>query len=138
MVCGFPQAKLPAAHCATCVLWLLQFSACFMKGKLYLNGSDYLMQGFDHELRRHGFAGNSCQIILELGGTISPELLEQRLGTFLDRYPILSARPGGFFLPRWKLPRKRGRTAKIRVHRADPILSERTFNEPLDTRRGEL
>ena len=34
-----------------------------------LNGSDYLMLGFDHELRRHGFAGNACQIVLEGGET---------------------------------------------------------------------
>jgi hypothetical protein len=37
------------------------------------NGSDQIMRTFDYELRRHGFAGNQCQIVLELVGKISAE-----------------------------------------------------------------
>ena len=47
-----------------------------MKNSVPFNGSDQLMRGFDYELRRHGFAGNQCQIILELAGKISPEILQ--------------------------------------------------------------
>ena len=71
-----------------------------------LNGSDYLMLGFDYELRRRGFAGNSCQIVLELNSAISPDSLKKRLADLVNRYPILNARPGGIFLPKWKLPRR--------------------------------
>jgi len=42
-----------------------------MRNNARLNGCDYLMLGFDHELRRAGFAGNSCQIVLEIGSAIS-------------------------------------------------------------------
>ena len=50
--------------------------ACSMPGDLPLNGCDYLMLGFDHELRRRGYAGNSCQIILELPRRISVDALK--------------------------------------------------------------
>ena len=43
------------------------------------NGCDTLMLGFDYELRRRGFAGNSCQIVLELSTPIDPERLSRRL-----------------------------------------------------------
>ena len=47
---------------------------CSMRVNPQLNGSDYLMLGFDYELRRRGFAGNSCQIVLELNFVISPDV----------------------------------------------------------------
>jgi hypothetical protein len=109
-----------------------------MRGKQHLNGSDYLMLGFDQELRRHGFAGNSCQIVLKLGAAISPEALQQRLEFLWDRYLILSARPGGLILPRWKLPQRSTSAPRIRVHRDERALSQRLFNEPLAINRGEL
>jgi len=109
-----------------------------MHGDLPLNGSDYLMLGFDHELRRHGYAGNSCQIVLELASPISPEALRQRLVGLANRYPILRARPGGLFSPKWKpLPAANG-FPLVRVHRASPDLREQLSDEPLAIRRGEL
>ena len=102
-----------------------------------LNGSDYLMLGFDHELRRGGFAGNSCQIVLELNSAISPDALKKRLAYLVSRYPILNARPGGIFLPKWKLPR-RPITPQVRVHRDSPDLRQQLADEPLAMKRGEL
>jgi len=102
------------------------------------NGCDYLMLGFDHELRRHGFAGNSCQIVLELGSAISPDALRERLRKLLERYPVLSARPAGLFSPKWKLPRGNSREPQVRVHRDEPGLRQRIVNEPLDTNAGEI
>jgi hypothetical protein len=102
-----------------------------------LNGSDYLMLGFDYELRRCGFAGNSCQIVLELDSTISPDALKKRLADLLNRYPILNARPGGIFLPKWKLPRH-PITPQVRIHRNSPNLRQRLADEPLAMKRGEL
>ena len=81
-----------------------------MKGDPQLNGSDYLMLGFDYELRRQGFAGNSCQIVLELGAPIAAADLRQRVADLVRRYPILHARPGGSFLPKWK---SAGRTGVV-------------------------
>jgi len=109
-----------------------------MTGNPYLNGSDYLMLGFDHELRRRGFAGNSCQIVLELGATISPAALQHRLAVLRNRYPILRARRGGLVRPQWKLPRRAEPALSIRVHDDEPEVSQRLFNEPLATERGEL
>jgi hypothetical protein len=109
-----------------------------MSGNLHLNGSDYLMLGFDHELRRHGFAGNSCQITLELGAAISPDALRQRLVVLVNCYPILRARPGGIFFPKWKSAPGAAACPQVRVHRHEPGLHQKLFNEPLASRRGEL
>ncbi len=109
-----------------------------MPGKLPLNGCDYLMLGFDHELRRHGFAGNSCQIELELDAAISPDVLRQRIAALVERYPILRARPCGWWMPKWKLPSARAPQPQVRVHQAAPGLREKLCDEPLDLKRGKL
>lgn len=109
-----------------------------MPAKLPLNGCDYLMLGFEHELRRHGYAGNSCQIELELATPISPETLRQRVAMLVSRHPILRARPGGWLLPHWKLPGKNAPLPQIRVHRAQTGLREKLCDEPLQPKRGEL
>jgi len=109
-----------------------------MRPKWHLNGTDYLMLGFDHELRRRGYAGNSCQIVLELGAAISVETLQQRATTVAARYPILNARPSGWFCPRWKLPKGIVSAPRIRVHQDQPALPQRILNEPLAVQRGEL
>ncbi|MFO1513795.1 MAG: hypothetical protein U1F83_12905 [Verrucomicrobiota bacterium] len=102
-----------------------------MPGDSPLNGSDYLMLGFDYELRRQGYAGNSCQIILELDCAISPDALRQRLTTLVQRHPILASRPAGLFSPRWKsVPF----VPSVRVHTATP----ENLSEPLAVSRGEL
>lgn len=108
-----------------------------MSGNPHLNGSDYLMLGFDCELRRRGFAGYSCQIVLELKSAISPALLQERLQTLTAENPMLNARPQKLFLPRWKLPR-RPQAPRVRVHRNEPGRCEAIVNEPLAARNGEL
>jgi diacylglycerol O-acyltransferase len=101
-----------------------------MHGDLPLNGSDYLMLGFDYELRRQGYPGNSCQIILELDRPISADALRQRLVTLAGRFPILASRPAGWFHPRWKSGASVPFVPSVRVHSAAP--------EPLAIHRGEL
>lgn len=101
-----------------------------------LNGPDYLMLGFDHELRRHGYAGNTCQIVLELGGTLSPEALTRRLAEVTAQHPILNARPGGWLWPHWRIPRT-PTPPPVRLHRGG-VSAQALLNEPLDARRGEL
>ncbi|HEY5041659.1 MAG TPA: hypothetical protein VIK53_06610 [Verrucomicrobiae bacterium] len=102
-----------------------------------LDGCDYLMLAFDHELRRHGYAGNSCQIILELASAISPDALRRRLDALAGQCPVLGARATGVIRPRWKIPAK-ATAPKVRVHREDAELLTRLINEPLDVERGEL
>lgn len=109
-----------------------------MPGDLPLNGCDYLMLGFEYELRRHGYAGNSCQIDLDLDTTIAPEVLRQRLTELVHRHPILRARPGGWFMPKWKRPGAQTPLPQVRVHRARPGLREQLCDEPLQLQRGEL
>ena len=93
------------------------------------------MLAFDYELRRRGFAGNSCQIILELSAAINSARLERRLAELFRLHPILRARPARALLPRWK---PTGAAPRVRVHeRADGLLP-RLFNERLDIQRGEL
>lgn len=96
------------------------------------------MRAFDFELRRHGFAGNQCQIILELAEKISPEILKTRLGALQNEFPILNARIGKIFRPKWKIPPVVKTQIQIRVHRDFPKLRQKLFNEPLRISRGEL
>lgn len=109
-----------------------------MSSDRHLNGSDYLMLGFDHELRRRGYMGNSCQIALELGAAVSADELRQRLEFLADRHPVLRARPGGVVFPHWKPAGGARGHPQIRLHRHEPGISQRLFNEPLNTRGGEL
>lgn len=103
-----------------------------------LNGSDQLMRGFDHELRRNGFAGNHCQIVLELGGKLPIEALKDRLSALQNEFPVINARLRKYWRPRWKIsPRSRAKVA-LRTHRENPGLSQKLFNEPLRINRGEL
>ena len=104
---------------------LPSFRACCMKHKVALNGCDYLMLGFDHELRRLGYAGNSCQIILDLGARVSPTVLEQRLEQVTTSWSILQARPGGMLLPKWKLPGTSEAKIAVRTHQDDLQLEHR-------------
>src|SRR5580700_9514333 len=104
-----------------------------MKNSPSFNGSDQLMRGFDFESRRHGFAGNQCQIILELAGKISVDGLKSRLAALQKEFPILNARIGGLFKPKWKIPSSVKREISVRVHRDESALRQKLFNEPLRT-----
>ena len=109
-----------------------------MTGSLHLNGSDYLMLGFDHELRRHGFAGNSCQIVLELAATISPDALGKRVESLIEKHPVLRARAGGLFFPKWKTLSRPTAQSLVRHHADEPGICQKLFNDPLDVKRGDL
>jgi hypothetical protein len=103
-----------------------------------LNGSDQLMRTFDYELRRHGFAGNQCQILLELDGKVTPEILKARTAALQKEFPILNARIGKIFRPKWKIPATAKREIAISIHRDTPGLRQKLFNQPLDIKSGEL
>src|ERR1700704_6658849 len=107
--------------------WPRRFRACFMSGNPHLNGCDYLMLGFDYELRRRGFAGNSCQIVLELKSAVSPAMLQERLRTLTAQYPILNATPAGIFSPQWKLPSS-AQEPRVRVHRNESARCQAIVN----------
>jgi hypothetical protein len=109
-----------------------------MKNNSPLNGSDQLMRGFDFELRRRGFAGNQCQIILELAAKISPGVLKARLASLQNEFPMVNARVGGIFRPRWKIPATVKSEIPVRLHRDEPDLRQKLFNETLHLERGEL
>src|SRR5438045_4676333 len=98
--------------------------ACSMSARLRHNGCDTLMLGFDHDLRRLGFAGNSCQIVLELSTAIDPAGLEKRVAELARQNPILSSRPARGWTPQWKptdaLPR-------VRVHKETDNLPQNLF-----------
>ncbi len=93
------------------------------------------MLGFDHDLRRLGFAGNSCQIILELSTAVDPAELEKRVAELVRQNPILTSRPARGWTPQWKPTRT---TPLVRVYKETSGLAQNLFNEPLDIRRGEL
>lgn len=109
-----------------------------MPADLPLNGCDYLMLGFDYELRRHGYAGNSCQIRFTLERAISVATLRQRVELLVNRYPILRARPGGWFKTQWKPLTDAKAFPQIRIHVEQSGLVERLCDEPLSVRDGEL
>jgi hypothetical protein len=102
-----------------------------------LNGCDYLMLGFDHELRRHGYAGNSCQIILELATAVSPDALRRRLDVLAGHCPVLNARAVGICRAKWKIAPMTV-SPKVRVHHETAGLLARLVNEPIDAEHGEL
>ncbi|HEX5221226.1 MAG TPA: hypothetical protein VFZ59_16805 [Verrucomicrobiae bacterium] len=102
-----------------------------MPGDSPLNGSDYLMLGFDYELRRQGYPGNSCQIVLELDRKISADALRQRLNFLVQRYPILASRPAGWFTPRWKAVSPFVPSVRVQGSASQSL-------EPLALNRGEL
>jgi hypothetical protein len=101
------------------------------------NGCDTLMLGFDYELRRRGFAGNSCQIVLELSTAIDPDRLGKRVAELVRQHPILCSRParGLNLKPQWKTTRA---APIVRVHADVPNIRQKLFNEPLNIHRGEL
>src|SRR5260221_8720716 len=137
MACGSLKVKSPKPPSKTPAPWPPSSSACSMSARLLHNGCDVLMLGFDYELRRKGFAGYSCQIVLELSAEIDPVRLEKRLAELARRNPILNSRPGRTWnlRPCWKptcnLPR-------VRIHTDTPGLTQKLFNEPLPIHRGEL
>src|SRR5580704_16328795 len=108
-----------------------------MSTSLRHNGCDTLMLGFDYELRRRGFAGNSCQIVLELSTAIDPDRLGKRLAELVRQHPILCSRParGLNLKPQWKTTRA---APMVRVHADGPNIRQKLFNEPLNIHRGEL
>ncbi|HWN96762.1 MAG TPA: hypothetical protein VNT99_17165 [Methylomirabilota bacterium] len=109
-----------------------------MPSKQHLSGCDNLMLGFDYEMRRHGYAGNSCQVVLELASAVSPDALRRRLAELVNRHPILGARPSKIILPKWNFPRAGAPMPQVRVHQDRPGLREALCNEPISPRRGEL
>jgi hypothetical protein len=102
-----------------------------------LNGCDYLMLALDYELRRDGYAGNSCQIILELDAPVSAEPLRKRLEVLAAQCPVLGSRSGGVFMPEWQVPAT-ANAPKVRVHHDKPDTLTEITNDPLDVARGEL
>jgi hypothetical protein len=108
-----------------------------MNASLRHNGCDTLMLGFDYELRRRGFAGNSCQIVLELASNVDPARLEERLLELARQHPILHSRPARGLKPRWK---PTGSQPRVRVHERpdDDEFRQDLFNDPIDIHRGEL
>ena len=101
-----------------------------------LNGSDQLMRTFDYELRRHGFAGNQCQIILELDRRLAYDVLRDRLAALQSEYPIINARVGKIFRPKWKIMRGVKGIIPVLVHLDAPGLRQQLFNAKLWPRRG--
>lgn len=93
------------------------------------------MLGFDYELRRRGFAGNSCQIVLGLKTAVAASLLEQRIADLVRLHPILASKPLRGFRPRWE---PTGKKVQVRIHANAPNLMQSLFNERLDIHQGEL
>src|SRR5450756_1725771 len=109
-----------------------------MKSDQPLNGSDQLMRGFDFESRRNGFAGNQCQIILELASPITRQALVNRMGPLKRDYPMMRASIGGLFKPKWKTRGAIARGIPIEIHRDEPGLRQKLLNVPLYTNQGFL
>jgi len=109
-----------------------------MKSEQPLNGSDQLMRGFDFESRRHGFAGNQCQVILELASKISLSTLLARMTALQKDLPIINARMGGLFKPRWKINAGSKRVVAVELHSDKPGLRQKLLNQPLNIKRGKL
>ncbi len=103
----------------------------------YLSGCDYVMLALDYEMRKHGYPGNSCQIILDLVSPVSPTAMRERAAEIARAYPELNSRRRGRLRPYWKLPRGAARPPEVRVHRAGPDAVQQVMNTPLRPKLGE-
>lgn len=115
--------------------------------KRYLTGIDWIINALDYASRRKTGIGNTSQVVLELDGLLSEEILNERLKLISQEFPIIFGYPSRAInlCPYWKQSRK---TSKLRlnIHRLNSgsdfnavmsIFSEE-LNKPFLNRREHL
>ncbi len=78
------------------------------RGKLYLNGSDWMIQALHHSTWKTAGTGNSSQVVMELEGVLPEDELRRCLGALAPELPMLTGRAARNPLnlaPYWKYSR---------------------------------
>ncbi|PKL52627.1 MAG: hypothetical protein CVV37_00055 [Nitrospira bacterium HGW-Nitrospira-1] len=110
------------------------------KNKLYLSGTDWVINTLDHTMKSMTCAGNMSQIVLVMDAQLDEGPLRQRLGDFLKEFPMLQGNVCRDFnlTPYWRLPEKATVDFKLSVHETEEnpsleealLLLEKAVNSP--------
>ena len=110
------------------------------KRKIYLSGSDWVINTLDHIIRGGTSSGNICQIVLLLNDPLPEHTVRKRLNHFVNQFPVLQGRVARDFklTPYWKIPALIKRDVHLNVSHipndfsADLLLQElaRNANSP--------
>ncbi len=89
--------------------------------KRYLTGIDWIIHALDYASRKQTGIGNTSQVILELDGLLSEEVLKKRLKEVANEFPIIFGYPSRAInlCPFWKLSREPGEL-RLNAHHLRP------------------
>jgi len=110
------------------------------KSKLYLSGTDWVINTLDYTMKASTCAGNMSQIVLVMDAQLDEGDLRQRLGDFLRKFPVLQGvvcRDINL-TPYWRLPDKLTSDIKLSVYQIQEkpsldealLLLEKAVNSP--------
>ncbi|MFH1146846.1 MAG: hypothetical protein V1736_03980 [Pseudomonadota bacterium] len=94
----------------------------FVSKKLYLSGSDWVINLLDYLTKTKTSAGGcSSQIVLVLDSPVDAELLQGKLTRFLQEFPLIrgTVTRDLNLAPYWKIPKKPADTPQIEIHRLE-------------------
>jgi hypothetical protein len=115
--------------------------------KRYLTGIDWIIHALDYSSRKKTGIGNTSQVVLELDGFLSEEVLNERLKIIACEFPIIFGYPSRAInlCPYWKNSHKQGEL-RLKLHRLSSgsdfndlmrIFSEE-LNKPFSNQREHL
>jgi len=78
------------------------------KSRMYLSGTDWVINTLDHMMKSTTNSGNMSQIVVELDSLLDEKLLKDQLGAFVKEFPALHGRVerGLNLTPYWRIPEK--------------------------------
>lgn len=82
----------------------------YSKNKRYLSGIDWVINALDYKSRQEAGLGNFSQLVLELEPKLDGKLFCEKIGIFLNHYPVMTGRVSRDFnfCPYWRVePGKR-------------------------------
>lgn len=87
------------------------------KRKVYLSGSDWVINTVDYMMKRGTASGNICQVVLQLNTPLDEATFRANLNSFVKKFPVLQGRVARDFklTPYWKIPATMERDANLVV-----------------------
>lgn len=104
--------------------------------KRYLTGIDWIINALDYASRKKTGIGNTSQVVLELDGFLSEEVLKERLKIITREFPIIFGYPSRDInlCPYWKNSRRQGEL-RLNLFRLGP---DSDFNDVINIFSEEL
>ncbi len=106
------------------------------RGKLYLNGPDWMIQALHHSTWKATGTGNSSQTVIEFDGLLPASELRGSIQTLCRELPQLSGRAARNLLnlaPYWKYSRDARPEIEVTVHELPDARSDDEYQELLTT-----